>query len=132
MIPGPGRRPASGGGNTGHEEAIAELIERHGPMSSWGPDALAEVFLHDVDPGVARDNERYQGVPGDGMFAEPWPLESWPDVATHVLAPTEDRLFPREFQRRIARERLELEIDEIPGGHKPPAARLAELEQRHE
>ncbi len=92
-------------------------------MSSWGPDVIAEVFLHDVDPGVARDTERYQGTPGDGMFGEPWPLESWPEVPTHVLAPTEDRLFPLEFQRRVARERLGLEIDEIPGGHLPMLSR---------
>ena len=60
------------------------------------------------------------------MFAEPWPLESWPDVPTHVLAPTEDRLFRSEFQRRVARERL-LEIDEILGGHLPMLSRPREL-----
>jgi hypothetical protein len=71
MIPRPGETAGEWGASTGHEEAIADLLERHGPMSSWGPDAIAEVFLHDVDPGVARDNERYQGTPGEGMFGEP-------------------------------------------------------------
>jgi pimeloyl-ACP methyl ester carboxylesterase len=99
-------------------------------MSSWGPDAIAEVFLHDVDPGVARDNERYQGPPGDGMFGEPWPLESWPEVPTRVLAPVGDRLFPLEFQRRVARERLGLEIDAIPGGHLPMLSRPDALAER--
>jgi Alpha/beta hydrolase family len=130
MIPRPGETAGEWWASTGHEEAIADLLERHGPMSSWGPDAIAEVFLHDVDRGVARDNERYQGVPGDGMFGEPWPLESWPEVPTHVLAPTEDRLFPLEFQRRVARERLGLEIDEIPGGHLPMLSRPRELAER--
>ena len=130
MIPRPGETAGEWWGNTGHEEAIADLVERHGPMSSWGPDAIADVFLHDVDPGVARDNERYQGAPGNGMFAEPWPLESWPDVPTHVLAPIDDRLFPREFQRRVTRERLGLEIDEIPGGHLPMLSRPRELAKR--
>ena len=73
-------------------------------MSSWGPDALAEVFLHDVDPLVAAENESFQGAPGSGMFTEPWPLERWPEVPTLVLAPTGDRLFPPDFQRRVARE----------------------------
>ena len=48
-------------------------------------------------------------------------------MPTHVLAPTEDRLFPLEFQRRLARERLGLEIDEIPGGHLPMLSRPREL-----
>jgi hypothetical protein len=130
MIPRPGETAGEWWASTGHEEAIGELLERHGPMSSWGPDAIAEVFLHDVDPGVSRDNERYQGAPGDGMFGEPWPLEGWPEVPTRVLAPTEDRLFPIEFQRRVARERLGLEIDEIPGGHLPMLSRPRELAER--
>jgi pimeloyl-ACP methyl ester carboxylesterase len=130
MIPRPGETAGEWWASTGHAEAIADLLERHGPMSSWGPDAIAEVFLHDVDPGVAHDNERYQGTPGDGMFGEPWPLESWPGVPTRVLAPVGDRLFPLEFQRRIARERLGLEIDEIPGGHLPMLSRPQELAER--
>lgn len=130
MIPRPGETAGEWWGNTGHEEAIADLLERHGPMRSWGPEAMAEVFLHDVDPSVARDNERYEGAPGYGMFAEPWPLRRWPEVATHVLAPTGDRLFPLEFQRRVARNRLGLEIDEIPGGHLPMLSRPRELAQR--
>ena len=96
-------------------------------MSAWDPDAMAEVFLHDVDPAVASDSERYQGAPGEGMFREPWPLDRWPDVPTNVLAPTEDRLFPLEFQRRVARERLGIDIDEIPGGHLPMLSRPREL-----
>jgi pimeloyl-ACP methyl ester carboxylesterase len=64
------------------------------------------------------------------MFGEPWPLESWPEVQTRVLAPTGDRLFPLEFQRRVARERLGLEIDEIPGGHLPMLSRPVELAER--
>ena len=48
---------------------------------------------------------------------EPWPLTSWPDVPTRVLACRHDRMFPLDFQRRIARQRLEMEVDEIDGGH---------------
>ena len=48
---------------------------------------------------------------------EPWPLQAWPDVPTRVLAGRHDRMFPLEFQRRIARERLGLEVEEIDGGH---------------
>jgi Alpha/beta hydrolase family len=130
MIPKPRETAGEWWGNTRHDEAIADVLKRHGPMSAWGPDAIAEVFLHDVDPGVARDNERFQGAPGQGMFAEPWPLETWPEVPTRVLVPTGDRLFPRDFQRRVARARLGLEIDEMSGGHLPMLSRPRELAAR--
>jgi pimeloyl-ACP methyl ester carboxylesterase len=79
---------------------------------------------------VARENERFNGPPGAGMFREPWPLERWPEVPTRVLAPREDRLFPLVFQQRIARERLGIEVDEIAGGHLPMLSRPGELAER--
>lgn len=130
MIPAPGETAGQWWENTGHAEAIASLVERHGPMSKWGQAAFEEVFLHDVDPEVARENERYSGAPGAGMFGEPWPLEAWPEVPTRVLIPRDDRLFPIAFQRRVARERLGLEIDEMAGGHVPMLSRPGELAER--
>jgi hypothetical protein len=130
MIPKPRETAGEWWANTRHEEAIAEVLERHGPMRGWGPDAVAQVFLHDVDPDVARANERFQGAPGEGMFIEPWPLSAWPDVPTRVLAPRGDRLFPLEFQRRVARERLGLEVDEMDGGHVAMLSRPRELAER--
>jgi len=130
MIPRPAESASEWWVNTRHGEAIGDVLERFGPMGGWGPDAIAEVFLHDVGPEVARANERYAGAPGEGMFSEPWPLAAWPDVSTRVLAPVGDRLFPLAFQRRIAGERLGVEIDELPGGHLPMLARPAELALR--
>jgi hypothetical protein len=130
MIPAPGETAGEWWGNTRHGEAIADTIQRFGPMGSWGEEAVAEVFLHDVDPEVAAANEQYSGAPGSGMFGEPWPLDTWPDVATRVLIPRDDRLFPLEFQRRVARERLGLEIDEMAGGHVPMLSCPAELAAR--
>ncbi len=130
MVPRPGETAGEWWANTHHERAIAGLLERHGPIRSWGPDALDEVFLHDVEPAVAREHERFSGAPGEGMFAEPWPLAAWPEVSTRVLVPSEDRLFPLVFQRRIARERLGLEIDEMSGGHLPMLSRPRELAER--
>jgi hypothetical protein len=34
-----------------------------------------------------------------------------------VLAGADDRFFPAEFQRRVAKERLGIDADQIPGGH---------------
>jgi pimeloyl-ACP methyl ester carboxylesterase len=130
MVPAPGETAGEWWRNTGHEEAISDLVRRWGPMSEWGPEALNEVFLHDVDADVARASERYSGAPGPGMFTEPWPLDRWPDVPTRVLCPRDDRLFPREFQQRVVGERLGLDLDEIAGGHLPMLSRPAELAQR--
>jgi Alpha/beta hydrolase family len=130
MIPAPGETAGEWWENTGHAEAIGAALEHHGAMSAWGPEAFAEVFLHDVDPETARESERFSGAPGAGMFKEPWPLECWPEVPTRVLAPREDRLFPLGFQRRVARERLGLEVEEMRGGHLPMLSRPRELAER--
>jgi len=50
-------------------------------------------------------------------MSQRFPLAAWPDVATRVIAGRDDRLFPLAFQRRVARERLAIEADELPGGH---------------
>ena len=34
-----------------------------------------------------------------------------------MLAGRDDRFFPLDFQRRVARERLGLDVVELPGGH---------------
>jgi pimeloyl-ACP methyl ester carboxylesterase len=130
MIPAPGESAGEWWEGTGHGEAIAPLVERLGPLSGWNEAAMAEVFYHDVDEATLAANAEYEGVPGDGLFAEPLPLEAWPDVPTTVLIPREDRLFPLEFQRRVARERLGLGIEEMEGGHLPFLSRPHELALR--
>ncbi len=131
MIPAPGESAGDWWEGTDHEAAIAPLIERHGPLSEWDEEAMAEVFYHDVDEATLAANAEYEGVPSRGLFAEPLPLDAWPDVPTTVLAGRDDRLFPLEFQRRLARERLGLdEVAEIDGGHLPMLARPRELAER--
>ena len=53
----------------------------------------------------------------DRPFGEPWPLAAWPDAPTAGVAGRDDRLFPVEFQRRVARQRIGVELDVLPGGH---------------
>lgn len=130
MIPAPGESAGEWGENSGQAEAIADLTERFGPADEWGEEAVAHVFFHDVEPAVRDANERYDGAPSAGLFGEPLPLDRWPEVATRVLVPSEDRLFPLEFQRRVAGERLGIEVDEIPGGHLPMLSRPEELARR--
>src|ERR1700761_195174 len=131
MIPAPGESAGNWWEGTGHLAAIAPLIERHGPPSDWDVEAMAEVFYHDVDAATLAANAEYEGVPSRGLFAEPLPLDAWPDVPTTVLAGREDRLFPLDFQRRVARERLGIdEVAEIDGGHLPMLPRPRELAER--
>jgi pimeloyl-ACP methyl ester carboxylesterase len=112
--------------------AIAELTARLGPPDDWDEAALDEVFYHDVDAATMAANDEYAGRPAPGMFAEPLPVSRWPYVPTTVLAPTEDRLFPLEFQRRLTRERLGegVAFEAIPGGHLPFLSRPRELAAR--
>ena len=63
-------------------------------------------------------------------MVEPWPLEAWPDVPTKVLLCRGDRMFTPDFQRRVARERLGIEPDEMDGGHYVSISRPQELAER--
>jgi pimeloyl-ACP methyl ester carboxylesterase len=90
-------------------------------------------LLHDVPEEVvadlfARGEPRQSATP----FGEVWPLDAWPDVPTRVLAGRDDRLFPFEPMRRLARERIGVEADSIDTGHTPALARPRELAERLE
>ena len=65
-------------------------------------------------------------------MGEPWPLDAWPNVPTHVLLCHDDRLFPARFVRRVAHERLGITPDEIDGGHCAALSRPKELADRLE
>ena len=51
-------------------------------------------------------------------------------MPTRVLAGRDDRFFPLDFQRRVARQRLAAEVDVVPGGHLVALSRPAELTAR--
>lgn len=130
MIPAPGETAGDWWDATGHGAAIAPVVERFGPPSEWGDEALVGVFLHDADAEAREASAAYQRSAGDGMFEEPLPLDAWPDVPTTVLAPRDDRFFPLDFQRRVARERLGIDVAEMDGGHVPFISRPRELAER--
>jgi len=94
------------------------------------PDAdfdLETYFLHDVPAeAIASLGDEDHGE-SDAIFETPWGLDSWPGVPTTVLAGRADRFFPFDFQRRVARERLGLEVTEVPGGHLAALSRPAEV-----
>ena len=76
------------------------------------------MYFHDVPPEV-REEAFGQGEAQQSWtpMTDAWPLDAWPDVPTRTLVGHDDRLFPADFQRRVARERLGIQADEIVGGH---------------
>jgi pimeloyl-ACP methyl ester carboxylesterase len=115
MIPVPGETAGEWWGNTGQADAMRSNDLREGRDPDAGFDAQT-YFLHDLTPDVLAMLSEVQ-EPVDSLFQTRFPLDRWPDVPTAVLAGRADRFFPYEFQRRVARERLGLEVEELPGGH---------------
>jgi pimeloyl-ACP methyl ester carboxylesterase len=114
MVPAPGESPGDWWTNTGHAEARAEHAARDGRTPEFD---LAD-FFHDVPPDVTAQAFAMGEQPqSETPFAKPWPLQWWPDVPTRFLQGRDDRFFPIGFQRRLARERLGITVDEMPGGH---------------
>ncbi|MGY2128561.1 alpha/beta fold hydrolase [Blastococcus sp. SYSU DS0617] len=114
MVPSPGETGGAWWTNTGHAD----------------PGDPTEAFFADVPADVAAAVQAEPFEQADRPFADPWPLDRWPDVPTRVLAGRDDRFFPLDFQRRIARDRLGLTVDELPGGHLVALSRPAELADR--
>jgi pimeloyl-ACP methyl ester carboxylesterase len=132
MIPNPGETGGEWWENTGQSKAYTELAAAQGRVVGDEFDEAA-VFLHDVpDDVIAALTARDRTEQSDTPFTQPWPRDRWPDVPTRVLAGRDDRLFPLEFQRRVAQERLGLPLDEIPGGHLAALSRPRELADRLE
>lgn len=124
MIPSPGETPGDWWGNTGSEEARVAAAERGGYSPEFD---LATYFLHDVPPDVAAEGAPYQREEADAVFESVCDFEAWPDIPIRAVAGESDRFFPVDFQRRLARDRLGVEADVLPGGHLMALSQPAEL-----
>ena len=114
MIPESGEMAGAWWDATGAAEARKQAAERRGHATEFD---VATYFLHDVPQDVLRAGPQQPREQAEIVFSEPCRFERWPDIPIHVLAGRDDRFFPVDFQRRVARERLGKEMDEIPGGH---------------
>ena len=132
MVPKPGESPGEWWTNTGHDEAKRTQDRRDGRPADASFDPLIE-FFHDV-PQTVIDEAWAQGEPSqsDTVFSSPCTFESWPTIPTRVLIGRDDRFFPADFQRRVARERLGVSADEMPGGHLVALSQPEELTSRLE
>jgi pimeloyl-ACP methyl ester carboxylesterase len=131
MIPRPGETAGEWWTNTGQPDALRDNDRRDGRPVDAGFDVLT-YFLHDLPPEVVAEAGAHERAQSDTPFGQPWTLEGWPDVPTRVLIGRDDRFFPADFQRRIARERLDITPDEMPGGHLVALGRPTELADRLE
>lgn len=91
----------------------------HAPTGGYGRFDVATYFLHDVDAEIEAEGEPYQRSEADA-FESVCDFKAWPSIRSSVLAGDDDRFFPVGLQRRIARARLGVEADVLPGGHLLP------------
>ena len=116
MIPEPGETPGQWGEATGSEQARRAADEAAGRSGEFDVETY---FLHDL-PDEARAALAAAGPPREPAgtpWRQPCAFRQWPEVPVKVLIGADDRLFPAGFQRRIAKDRLGVDADEIPGGH---------------
>ena len=115
MVPAPGETAGAWWEAVGQSEAARSAARRHHRPVEFD---VVRDFFHDVPEEVTKEAfSRPQPDESDRAFEEPWPLETWPDVPTSGLAGADDRLFPVELQQRVARDRLGIDLEVVPGGH---------------
>lgn len=114
MIPVPGETPGAWWENTGSGQARTEAAAAGGYSQDFDD---VTYFLHDVPPDVLADGENLQRPESDAVFGSVCEFEGLPPVPVKVVVGRDDRLFPAEFQLRVARDRLGVTADVLPGGH---------------
>ena len=110
-----------------HRETFNEWWTATGWGNEVGEVDMDEAFFHDVPAEVKAVALAEEPPQSSTPLAEPWPLATWPNVPTRFVQGRHDRLFPLAFQQRVVRERLGIEVDEIPGGHLVALSRPVEL-----
>jgi pimeloyl-ACP methyl ester carboxylesterase len=116
MIPVPGETAGEWWTHTGALEAQDQAAR----VGGYGPFNETTYFRHDVDADIAAEGEPYQRAEAGGGFRSVCDFTAWPTIEIRVLAGDDDRFFPVEFQRRVARDRLGVAVDVLPGGHLLP------------
>jgi pimeloyl-ACP methyl ester carboxylesterase len=124
MIPRPGETAGAWWENTGVTPARIEAAQAGGYPVEFDEQ---EYFLHDLTPEVVATGADHKHNEAEVAFATPCDFAAWPAVPTRVVAGADDRFFPAGFQRAVARDRLGIEADLLPGGHLMALSRPAPL-----
>ena len=124
MIPQPGETPGAWWDNVGWEQARTAAARRNG----YSPDFdLDTYFMHDIPADLRELMAGHAAPQSGGPFGDACAFGGWPGIPVHAIAGRDDRFFPIELQRRVARERLGAEPDIVPGGHLAALSYPAEL-----
>ncbi len=124
MIPVPGETPGAWWASTGSRPASEAAAEQGGYGTEFDE---AIYFLHDVPAHVLAAGGKQQRPEAGAVFGSVCDFGAWPAVPIRVVAGADDRFFPAGFQRRLARDRLGVEADVLPGGHLIALAQPAAL-----
>lgn len=127
MIPVPGETPSEWFKDTGSDAARRDANGAAGRSSDLDPEI---VFFHDLSEHAKADMASGDREPSATPFGQRCTFTAWPAVPIQVLVGADDRLFPAEFQRRVARERLGIEADVMPGGHLVARSHPVEVAER--
>ena len=108
--------------------ATAGVARDDQDRSFWADhDELVRVLYHDVDPELTREAIPRLRPQATQPYAEPCPLDAFPEVPVRSIVCAGDRIVPVEWSRRVARERFGVEAIELEGGHMPMLARPDQL-----
>jgi pimeloyl-ACP methyl ester carboxylesterase len=124
MVPVPHETAGAWWENTGWDQARREAARQGGYPEEFD---LATYFLHDVPPEVAATGEPYQRDETAAVFGSACDFAAWPPVPIRVVAGAGDRFFPVAFQQDVARSRLGVAADVLPGGHLMALSQPAKL-----
>ena len=114
MVPRPGETPGEWWDNVDSEQARTAAAARDGYSAEFD---LQTYFMHDVPDSLVAEMQARAGSQLDERFDDRCVFDAWPSIPIHVVAGRDDRFFPLELQRRVARERLGVEAVVVPGGH---------------
>src|SRR5882724_9150336 len=122
MVPAPGESANDYWANTGYKQVSRDVDTS---------DTIA-TFYQDVPRDLAKEAIKRSRQQAKAIGAEPWPLQAWPNVPVKFLLCRDDHLFPADWLRKVVRDRLGIEPDEIDSGHCPALAHPKELANRLE
>lgn len=98
-------------------------VDPEGGTFSVRPEALAETFLQDCEPGIQREAANRTAHQSLAVLEQPVQAAGWQHVPSTYLLCTEDRGTPAEAQRSFAARAGD--VVELDAGHHPFLARPA-------
>ena len=97
------------------------LETRPDGASAWRDveSAVAALYAQCDPADAAWAAARLRPQNSTGVWASPYPLDAWPDVATHAICCTGDNAITAEFVSATCKQRIGIDAIEIPGDHSP-------------